>query len=528
VRDTALFLQLRDDDERLLAIVEPGTDRPPLDAAAVRQQLAEQGLSNLYLDENALARLLTAYAESPGRIELAIGERRNGACMVGVVEDKSVATLTLVPPNGGDPVTADEVHDALKTAGVVAGILPDEIEAALAEGSVAGRVVARGQNAVDGEDATFVSLIPEPEERRPHADEHGVIDYRDFGEIAAVRAGEPLMRRMPPTAGENGYDVSGRVLKASPGRNTPFSQLVKGAKVDAEDANLLCAAISGRPIVGPTGVSVDPVVVLPQVDMSTGHVDFDGSVNVQGNVNPGMRIRATGDVFIGGSVAAAEITAGGKVVIKGGVIGGGESGGSAQERAKIRCQGLFQAGFLEYAHVESSSEILIDDYCMHSTLAAGPRVVVGRPGSKTGHIRGGTVSAATLVKAVTFSSPTGVKTTVRVGLEAQHRARLLVVEKDIDANEKRVADLQKSVAGRRHEKDEHALAKALEQLGRLCDEATQLKSYVTLAAGARVVVDRTIFSGAEIYIGNQCWTSHDDHASGVFRLREGEIVFGAS
>ena len=113
---TALILRLREDNEQLIAVVEPGSDRPPLDAAVVREQLAEQGLSDLYVDENALARLLTAYAESPERIELPIGERRNGACTVHVAEDKSVATLTLVRACGGVPVTADQIHDALKIA----------------------------------------------------------------------------------------------------------------------------------------------------------------------------------------------------------------------------------------------------------------------------------------------------------------------------------------------------------------------------------------------------------------------------
>jgi uncharacterized protein (DUF342 family) len=397
-----------------------------------------------------------------------IGERRNGACSIAVAEDRSAASLTLVPPDGGDPVTADQIHEALKAAGVTAGILLEEIAAALAEGSAADRVVARGQEVKDGEDATFVCLLPEPEERRPHEDEHGHIDYRDLGQIAAVRAGDPLMRRVPATAGENGYDVSGRVLKAKPGRNIPFSALVKGAKVDPADADLLCAAISGRPIVGPTGVSVEPVVVLAHVDTSTGHVDFDGSVTVEGDVGPGMRIRATGDVVIGGSVGAARITAGGKVVVKGGVIGGGEPDESTDDHAVIRCEGSFQASFLEYAQIESPSDILVDDHCMHCTVTAGTRVVVGGTGSKTGHIRGGTVSAATLVKAVSFGSPVGMKTIVRVGGDA------------------------------------------------------------ALEAGARVVVDRKVHSGTEIHIGSRCWTSHDDHANGVFRLHEGEIVFGAS
>jgi uncharacterized protein (DUF342 family) len=116
------------------------------------------------------------------------------------------------------------------------------------------------------------------------------------------------------------------------------------------------------------------------------------------------------------------------------------------------------------------------------------------------------VSAATLVKAATFGSPLGVRTTVRVGFAAQHRARLIAVDKDIDANEKREADLQTAVADHHGDEDAHAAQ----------------------VPAARVVVDRNVHAGTEIHIDNRCWTSHDDHAHGVFRLREGEIVFGAS
>jgi uncharacterized protein (DUF342 family) len=514
---------LSEDNQRLFAVVEAGTDRPPLDIAAVRAQLAAEGLANLFVEDYAIARLLTAYSKSPERIELPIGERRNGSCRIHVADDKSVAALTIVPPYGGASVTADQIQTALKSAGVVSGILTAEIEAAVAEGFAADRVVARAQAPIDGEDATFVSLLPEQEERRPHADEDGIIDLRDLGQIPSVHAGEPLMRRVPATAGTDGYDVTGRVVKAKPGKTATFSHQIKGAKFDPVDLNLLCAAIAGRPIVSGTGVSVEAVLARPQVDITTGNVDFDGSVNVQGNVSSGMRIRASGDVFIGGSVGAAQITAGGIVVVKGGVIGGGEADSSGEGRAVIRCQGSFQGSFLEYAQIESSSEILVNDHCMYCTLTAGTRVIVGAQGSKTGHIRGGTVSAPTLVKAVTFGSPMGVKTTIRVGLDAPRKARMLEIEKEIKADEKKEADLKQAVTARRLDKDKQELAKVSEELNRLREEAAQIKA---LAAGAKVVVERKIHSGTEIHIGTRLWTSHDDHANGAFRLRDGEIVFG--
>jgi uncharacterized protein (DUF342 family) len=102
-----------------------------------------------------------------------------------------------------------------------------------------------------------------------------------------------------------------------------------------------------------------------------------------------------------------------------------------------------------------------------------------------------------------------------------------VLEKEIEANGKRETDLRKAVAHLHSEKDEQALATVVEQLGGLREEAAQIKAYATLA-GARVVVDRNVYSGTEIHIGSRCWTSHDDHANGVFRLRDGEIVCDAS
>lgn len=164
---------------------------------------------------------------------------------------------------------------------------------------------------------------------------------------------------------------------------------------------------------------------------------------------------------------------------------------------------------------------------MHSTVAAGRRLVVGGPGSKTGHIRGGTVSAGMLVKAVTFGSPQGVKTMVRVGFDARFRARLSVIEKEIEASQKKELELQTTVAGRHDPKAQEALATVSEQLDRLREEAAQIRDYAKDAERARVVADRSMYSGTEVLIQSRRWTTNDDRGSGVVRLQEGQIGFGA-
>jgi uncharacterized protein (DUF342 family) len=300
---------------------------------------------------------------------------------------------------------------------------------------------------------------------------------------------------------------------------------------------VLCAAIVGQPVMSSSGIAVESTIVVPQVDIATGNIDFDGAVTVKGDVCAGMSIRASGDVRVDGSVAAAAIDAGGNIVVKGGVIGGVDAADAEQAAPAqvLRCKGSFQARFVENAHVESATEILVDDYCMYSNLVAGVRIVVGRPGTKNGHIRGGSACATALVKAATLGSPAGSKTRVQVGLDPRERLRLARVEQTIEENEKKREDLRKLIAHRREhptrdvggvlEKAEETLTAVGDEISLLRDEATQLRAHLTLAEGACVVVERTVHGGTEIQIGRRRWTSTDDHANGVFRLHEGDITF---
>ena len=277
---------------------------------------------------------------------------RDGVCAVTVSGDKMAARLTLVRAYGGAPVTDEQIRASLQHAGVSAGIMEEAIAGALSAGEATEVVVACGRPAQNGEASAFVSLIPQVQDRHPKADEHGVIDYRDFGRIAGVAPGDPLMRRTPATAGSDGYDVTGRVLRAKPGKSVPYATRLKGVVVDAQDPELLRAAVAGRPVQVANGVTVESTIELPRVDMSTGNIDFDGSVTVLGDVLARMKIHATGDVLVRGTVSAADIEAGGQVVVQGGLMGAhhaddDEDHASSREGG-IRCAGPFHARFVEY------------------------------------------------------------------------------------------------------------------------------------------------------------------------------------
>lgn len=533
------------DDGKLLAAFEMCESKPPLDEAAIRVALSRQGLSDLFLHENSLSQLVQQYNTSNESFVLEIGERRDGECAIKIADDKMTASLTLTPPYGGAPVGLLQIQLALQEKGVVSGIMKNEIEAALKEGYAKERVIAKGLPPERGIDARFQSLIPEIRERKPRVDEHGIANYRDLGQLIVVRPGDPLMFRTPPTEGKKGRDVTGQIIMPQPGQDTPFASRLQGVEIDqnADDPDhnsLLLAAIAGQPKLVPNGVIVEPTIGLPLVDISTGNMNFEGTINIKGDVKEGMRVYASGDVFVGGTVEAAEIEAGGNIVIKGGVIGHSEPGGDPNEmptfNARIISKGSISVHFAENVYMEAGTDIIIEELSMHNHLTALNRILVGKSGSKKGRIIGGVTCASVLVKAAVFGSNAGFITKVKAGFNPYLQAKLDKLKLEIDANEKEQEDLKKIIAFvlAHPEKDKNGLLnKALHTREKVEADCTglhaqrvHLLSEMTLAENVQIIVEDSVHAGVEIQIGNSIWKNNEDRGKGVFQIVDGVIDFG--
>lgn len=529
------------DDGKLLAEFTSSEFKPALDEATVKQALATQGFSRLYLHQNSLSQLITQYTNLNENFVLEIGERRDGVCILKVDDDKMAARLTLIPPYGGAPVTLSQIQQALQEKGVVSGIMAKVIEAALEEGDATDRIIAQGQRPAPGTDAQFERLIPDITERKPKVDEHGNVDYRDLGQMIFVKQGSPLMRRTPPTSGTNGQDVTGQILTPKPGKNVPFASRLQGAQVDPLDNNLLLATIAGQPKPVPHGVMVDPIINVKNVDISTGNISFDGAIIIKGDVKDGMKVQASGDVIVGGTVEAAEIEAGGDIVIKGGVIGHSEHIAEPNEvpvfNAKVVSQGSISTRYAENVYMEAGADINIDEYSMHNHLVSLNRVLVGKPGGKKGRIIGGLTCATGLVQAGKVGSNAGFITKIRVGFNPHLHAKLDKLKIKIAKNEKDLEDINKVIAFvlAHPEKDKDGLlnkaTNTKEKIeldsSELHGDRDSLLSEMTLAEHVQVIVEDTVYCGTEIQIGSHIWRNHEDRGKGAFQIIDGEIVYGS-
>jgi len=535
----ALTFRLNEDN-KLLAVFEPEVYKVALDAAAIKEMLVQQNLSDLFLDEKALSRLVQMYNNTNAGFVLEIGERRDGEFTITVAKDKMSAWLTLTPAYGGAPVTFEQIRQSLKEKGIVSGLITSaEIEAVLKEGHATDYLIAQGMPPVPGLDAQFHSLVPEMQERRPQINEHGIADYRNLGNLILVKQGDPLMRRTLPTEGKKGKNILGQILTPKPSQNTPFASDLKGATFDPDDCDLLVSSIIGQPLLIPNGVMVSPTITVPKVDISTGNLSFDGTINILGDVMEGMKVYALNDIFICGTVEAAELEAGGNISIKGGVIGNSDTNSSlaASAGGKISCKGSVSVRFAKYFNIVAGTNIVIEEYSMNNQLTAMNQILVGKPGGKKGLIIGGTARAMMLVQAASVGSDVGIKTYIQAGLNPHTQEQLNAIDREIETNGKNQDDIKKIITfiENNPEKDKNGLLnKARRTLDKLTTEIAQhqairesLLAEISFAEYAKVVVDHTLCTGVEVRIGDQTWKAKEERGKTVFRLIDKKISYGS-
>jgi uncharacterized protein (DUF342 family) len=188
--------------------------------------------------------------------------------------------------------------------------------------------------------------------------EGGAIDFKDRGEIPQVAEGSLLAELSEPDPGVAGTDVCG---KAIPPPVMKERKLLCGSGAALSgDGRHAVATVSGSPSLARAGtLSVFPLYKVDgDIGYKTGHVDFDGDIQVNGAVEKGFTVK-------GGRLSAheledAEITIKGDVVISGGILGG-----------HIKVGGNLMAAYIHNAVIEVDGDVLVKKEVMDCDIKAG-------------------------------------------------------------------------------------------------------------------------------------------------------------
>src|SRR5690606_6960805 len=104
------------------------------------------------------------------------------------------------------------------------------------------------------------------------------------------------------------------------------------------------------------------------VSMATGNIDFDGPVEVTGNVDAGASVHAGGDLVIRGQIRRGTVTAEGSISVEQGIVTG--------EEAFIRAKGDIRAEFIENSRVVCQGSLFVEKSILHGNVLVGQDIVV--------------------------------------------------------------------------------------------------------------------------------------------------------
>ncbi len=335
---------------------------------------------------------------------------RDGSYKIRVDGNRMTAWLELYPAvAGGIPVDLSEVLLALERERLP---VDPERAASLVERCNSGEtlveenaVVLRGTPPMQPAPASIRFLCAMERTRSYETDTDQAVDLKNMWNIPLVAQGEPVAIVTLPVPGTDGSDVFGAPVPAVPAKDLG---IVYGPNVEVtlgEGVERVVSRIDGQPVFD--GRHLDIVAVLDirgDVGMQTGDIDFPGSVVIERSVQQGFRVKAAGDVQVGGGVFNARILCGGVCRVRGGVIG---------DQSVIRAEKGATVGFVEYGSVVSTGRIDVLGYALFSTLKSRDTVfVLGK--NQRGAV-GGLVMARNLIELFSAGSILEPVTQLQVG-----------------------------------------------------------------------------------------------------------------
>jgi uncharacterized protein (DUF342 family) len=362
----------------------------------VREAAGEpRKLSDQYVDAASFVS-----EDSDPEAEAPVEEDGEATIVVEVSPDRLTATVQFDTKSGHRLPSADAVQVVLADKGIIHGL----DENAIREGvdSLTPFVAARGEPAVNGEDARIERHFDLGEKGRPKVEAYDRVNYKDMNLFVFARKGDVLAERILQTEGVPGKDVYGNDIPAKNGKPIPIPQ---GKNTEILNEKALVASIDGQIVDNGKKIEVDPhLVVKGGVGVGSGNIDFAGSVEVKGNVETGFSVKATGDIEISGMVNGGDVD-GRNVFIRGGVNG--------MSRGLVRAKEDVRAVFAENAEIEADRDIYLSDVSLHSTLRAGKRIYIEE---KRGMIAGGIAAAGEEIRCKCVGNPVFVVTRLSVGV----------------------------------------------------------------------------------------------------------------
>lgn len=357
---------------------------------------------------------------------------------VEISEDKMEAWFIVHPAvHGGRPVDRSMLQAALNAKHIVHGLREEWMLQVIesAESAVFRAPAARGTPLEPAEPEHLEYILDPHPPARPDIQAQKA-DFKKISVIQTCESGMILARLVPGEKGRAGVDVTGRVLEEPAALQI---EVVPGKNIRAS-ANEFFAAHSGhfraREIrLGPVRrvyLDVDDILHLENVDFSTGHIQFPGTVIVHGTIADGFDVHAEGDVIVEKSVGSVHIRAGGNIRLLEGIVG--------RRDASLIAQGSVHSHFVQEAAVFARGDVVISESALNSRLVSGGNVNIedGR-----GELIGGECICGGSLRANRIGSRLETPTRIILGIDPETLEQLRSLDSELIEKERTLERVNK-------------------------------------------------------------------------------------
>jgi uncharacterized protein (DUF342 family) len=429
-----------------------------------------------------VAKINSLCNQDDGKFELytTLAERRDGSIAIEISPDKMQASLKLTAAWGGKQIDLPEILTHLKKNNVCMGLSKLKIQALLKQlstlkpGEICQSEIAQGKAPVNGLNAVLERKVFLARERllQPQEREDGSVDMRNLGAMIVVKANDLLMVKHLATEGTPGYNIKGEVLKQKPGKDAVL-QAGTGTAFHPKDPNKLIATVPGQPVETRTGMNVDDILQLKDVDISTGHVTFKGSILITGDVHEGMIVKSSGDITVMGFVDSATLEAEGDVTVSKGIIG--RQIKANEYSTNIYSQGQISAQFVQYSQLVAKGNILVTKQLLHSNTKTAGSLTVSDPSGRRGDLVGGVAHAEKGITAVVIGATAGTKTDVYCAMgQAELKQDLKLLDESVKAMVVASLDIEARLNKLPPKSEWQADAVMIEQIKMMLDEKNRI------------------------------------------------------
>ncbi|WP_408070979.1 FapA family protein [Butyrivibrio sp. JL13D10] len=433
------------------------------------------------------------------------------------------------PSEGAENMTPKEFLEDLAYRNITYGIDTEAISEFFKSREYCKEIViARGTKTREGCNARIDYQFKADLHAKPAMHEDGSVDYFNLNIINHVKKGAELAILTPEDPGDPGQNIYGEILNPHPvktlkiaaGKNTYLSA----------DGLVLFSDADGHVTLKDGKVTVSNVIQFENIGVSTGNINYDGSVEVKGTVASGFSIKAGANIVVKGVVEGANLNAGNDIILERGINGMG--------KGEIKAGGNIVTKFIENAKATAKGSITSESI-LHSNVAAGTEITVS---GKKGFIAGGRVTATDKIVAKDLGSDMGATTIIEVGADPNLKIRLRELQKAVGESTKKLENIKPTVESiTKRLRSGKALSPELtrqaqqlitmnkvlsSQIEKNSKEMAELQQKLADSKDAYVVVEGTAYPGITIHIADQQMTLKTESTYCRFELRDGVVKTG--